>query len=135
MLVLLVSKILCSVMNLTVAIMYSISAKSSQTKDYERSCCTYDDVVCFLVVLDSVFETLAQRNCPQRWVPPWVDRVYDRKSVPFFCILNHLNLAFIGCCINPQGCPHLTFHQPKLKKLQFSQYLDTKLGETPNKYS
>ena len=51
MLVLFVSKILCSVMNLTIAIIYWISAKTNWAKEY--------DVVCFLVVLDSIFETLA----------------------------------------------------------------------------
>ena len=39
MLVLFVSKILCSVMNLTIAIMYWISAKTNWAKEYERSCC------------------------------------------------------------------------------------------------
>ena len=30
---------------------------------------------------------LTQRSCPKRRAPPWVDRVYDRKSVPgFFAI-------------------------------------------------
>ena len=37
-----------------------------------------------------------------------IERVYQ-----VFCILNHLNLAFLGICINPKACPPLTFHQPK----------------------
>jgi hypothetical protein len=27
---------------------------------------------------------LTQRSCPKRRAPPWVDRVYDRKSAPDF---------------------------------------------------
>ena len=35
-----------------------------------------------------------------------IERMYQ-----FFCHLNHLNLACFGICINPKGCPPLTFHQ------------------------
>ena len=44
-------------------------------------------------------------------IVPRVDRVYNRKSVGtrFFCHLNYTNLAFFGICINPKGCPPLTF--------------------------
>ena len=51
MLVLFVSKILCSVMNLTIC--------QDQLGKRAWKVLLYDDVVCFLVVLDSIFETLA----------------------------------------------------------------------------
>ena len=33
-----------------------------------------------------------------------------------FCYLNHLNLAIFEICINPNGCPPLTFINPKVLK-------------------
>ena len=58
MLVLFVSKILCSVMNLTVCY-YVLDFCQDQLGKRVWKVLLYDDVVCFLVVLDSIFETLA----------------------------------------------------------------------------
>ena len=58
MLVLFVSKILCSVMNLTVCY-YVLDFCQDQLGKRVWKVLLYDDVVCFLVVLDLIFETLA----------------------------------------------------------------------------
>jgi hypothetical protein len=58
MLVLFVSKILCTVMNLTVCY-YVLDFCQDQLGKRGWKVLLYDDVVCFLVVLDSIFETLA----------------------------------------------------------------------------
>ena len=58
MLALFVSKILCSVMNLTVCY-YVLDFCQDQLGKRAWKVLLYDDVVCFLVVLDSIFETLA----------------------------------------------------------------------------
>ena len=59
MLVLFVSKILCSVMNLTVC--YNVlDFCHDQLGKRGWKVLLYDDVVCFLAVLDSIFETLAK---------------------------------------------------------------------------
>ena len=45
----------------------------------------------------------------------------------FFCHLNHLNLAFFGICINPKGCPSLTFINQHGLGVPISQFLSTQV--------
>ena len=54
----------------------------------------------------------SQRTCGQRGHP--LGLIYARKSVQgFFCNLNYTKSSSFGICINPKGCPPLTFINPK----------------------